>query len=411
MLSLAIIIFPLLATGLSILTDGSFFDLLDKIGNYYKIPSNLIAASLMAIASSAPELSASIVDTFWYKNHIGIGTIIGSAIFNLLVIIGFSGLFSKQPLLIQKNYIIRDMMFYILTILILVAITFTQENTVWNMLFLVNSYFYYLVYLGFQIFTQPIDNSNKIQSKRTWSTLAIVFKAKRKFRDSIQEKEVRINIPNNLRNDTQLNPIQDPRSPQLEQTTLPEKIKIKENTTYNIYNIFISIIYQPWNILFTYTISQKHYFIGFLMCCFWTITITYGLVWCCNIFSHVLNIPPHIAGLLILAPTTSLPDTIASVEMARSGKGSDAISNAIGSNIFDIAIGHGLPHFIYCLIWGIQNTNITPSGIRSLIALGISIIVTLMGFYWNRWKLDKYISILLLVTYLTYVIVECILQA
>ena len=31
-------------------------------------------------------------DTFWFKNHIGIGTIIGSAIFNMLVIIAISGL-------------------------------------------------------------------------------------------------------------------------------------------------------------------------------------------------------------------------------------------------------------------------------------------------------------------------------
>ena len=83
----------------------------------------MIAATLMAGASSAPEFSASLVDTFWFKNHIGIGTIIGSAIFNLLVIIACSGIAAKDSkIVIEKQYILRDITFYIITIIVNVLI-------------------------------------------------------------------------------------------------------------------------------------------------------------------------------------------------------------------------------------------------------------------------------------------------
>ena len=146
------------------------------------------------------------------------------------------------------------------------------------------------------------------------------------------------------------------------------------------------------------------------MCCLWIIGITYVLVWCCSVFSNNLGIPDIISGLLILAPTTSLPDAIASIVMARRGEGSSAISNAIGSNIFDIAIGHGLPHLVYTLIYGIQDTQLTNVGFRSYLALGVSILITFISFLLSGWKLNKFIGGVLLTTYLVYVSIEIYLQ-
>ena len=48
-------------------------------------------------------------------------------------------------------------------------------------------------------------------------------------------------------------------------------------------------------------------------------------------------------GTLVLAAGTSVPDALASVSVARAGQGDMAVANAVGSNIFDIWLGLGLP--------------------------------------------------------------------
>ena len=80
--------------------------LLEKLGTRFRLPKNIVAATFMAMASSGPELFSSVVDTFYFKNHIGIGTIIGSAIFNILIIVAMSGFFAKKTLVLNYRNIL-----------------------------------------------------------------------------------------------------------------------------------------------------------------------------------------------------------------------------------------------------------------------------------------------------------------
>lgn len=57
-------------------------------------------------------------------------------------------------------------------------------------------------------------------------------------------------------------------------------------------------------------------------------------------------------GLTFIAFGVSLPDVISSVIVVREGLGDMAVSNAVGSNVFDILICLGVPWFIQCLIKG-----------------------------------------------------------
>ena len=64
------------------------------------------------------------------------------------------------------------------------------------------------------------------------------------------------------------------------------------------------------------------------------------------VIGFTLGIPDSIMGITFLAAGTSVPDAMASVMVARQGQGDMAISNTIGSNVFDICIGLALPWFI-----------------------------------------------------------------
>jgi Ca2+/Na+ antiporter len=63
----------------------------------------------------------------------------------------------------------------------------------------------------------------------------------------------------------------------------------------------------------------------------------------------LLHVPKAIIGLTILAAGTSVPDLMSSIIVAKRGKGDMAISNGIGSNIFDILVGLGSVYFVYLL--------------------------------------------------------------
>lgn len=75
----------------------------------------------------------------------------------------------------------------------------------------------------------------------------------------------------------------------------------------------------------------------------------YILVESCVQLGEQLGFGMAILGLLVAATATSLPDTFLSVRDAWRGQPDDGISNALGSNIFDLCVALGLPVLVYSL--------------------------------------------------------------
>jgi len=67
---------------------------------------------------------------------------------------------------------------------------------------------------------------------------------------------------------------------------------------------------------------------------------------------HGLNIPVIFVSVVLASAATSVPDTIISIRDARAGNYDDAVSNAIGSNIFDVCFALGFPLFIFTILNG-----------------------------------------------------------
>lgn len=87
---------------------------------------------------------------------------------------------------------------------------------------------------------------------------------------------------------------------------------------------------------------------------FMTVALAIGALWIscdaivqsARIISATFNIPTIIVSVIILAACTSIPDTLLSVKSASMGDADGAVSNAVGSNIFDICICLGFPILI-----------------------------------------------------------------
>ena len=125
--------------------------------------------------------------------------------------------------------------------------------------------------------------------------------------------------------------------------------------------------------------------------------------------SHVLNIPESIIALTILAAGTSIPDLISSLIVAKQGRGDMAISNAIGSNIFDILVGLGFPFLLVILISG----NTVEAGGHNLESSAIVLFASLIAFtlllVGKRWKINWFTGVILLGLYIAYLTREIVL--
>lgn len=111
--------------------DGHLTRALEFIVERLQLSEDVAGATFLAMASSAPELFCAILTTFIMVGPSGIGNIVGSALFNLLVIIGVLPLFTQgKDLSIWWYPTLRDSGFYGISIISL-WITIADGVVVW----------------------------------------------------------------------------------------------------------------------------------------------------------------------------------------------------------------------------------------------------------------------------------------
>ena len=109
--------FILLIKGADFFVDGS-----SSIAKLLKIPTVIIGLTIVAIGTSAPELSVSITSSLAGKNALSISNVIGSNIFNLLMVIGVSA--AIKPMKSSRNIMRKEFPMMIGVTVIMVVMLF-----------------------------------------------------------------------------------------------------------------------------------------------------------------------------------------------------------------------------------------------------------------------------------------------
>jgi len=323
------------------ITNEYFIPSLDAISKKLKMSSDMAGATLMAIGSSAPELAIAIFAVLRPGEHseIGVGTIVGSAVFNILVIIGVVAVIKKT--LIYWQPIARYLFFYLLTLFILYIIFKNGNITLIEAIVFISSYIVYVVfiYVYNHILKYKDDVENENETEKIESSSSEVSKI--------------------------LNPVY----------TILDKIFPAKNNFLALFIISIILISG----------------------------LSLALVESTIYIAKILDIPEVFIAITVLAIGSSIPDLLASAIVAKQGRGEMAISNAIGSNIFDILIGIGLPSLLFFMGTNktimVNNQHLLPS----IILLFGSIILILIVFIINKWKIGPWAGISLLIIYLIYI--------
>ena len=113
--------FLLLIKGADIFVEGS-----SAVARKLHIPTIIIGMTIVAMGTSLPECAVSVTAALTHNNGLAIGNVLGSNLFNLLVVCGACALFA--PLLVQKETMRREFPFSVICTALMIGLGYFGMN-------------------------------------------------------------------------------------------------------------------------------------------------------------------------------------------------------------------------------------------------------------------------------------------
>nr|XP_014086568.2 sodium/potassium/calcium exchanger 4-like [Bactrocera oleae] len=446
---------------LAVICDDYFLPAIELICQALQMRADVVGATFMAVATSSPELFMNCVGTFVTKGDIGIGTIVGSSVFNLLAVPACCGLFVGQCVPFDWWPVSRDCLMYCLAVIALIC-TLWDGKVMWYesmMLFL--AYFFYMAVMYYndkvarsarRLISRYRRKLRLVFSYRKVSELTPLLGRQRTFNGIANNLATTFNSIINCSSSNNLATFYTPESSIQLCASLEDIESCRTSTTQNDsyswtvdaeancvnetdYNTtdYTDLPWQRgdaswlyfllrWPITFLLYItvpdSRRHpqaKYIAFAASIMWIAVISYVVAYAITVIGDTLNIPDSVMGLTILSAGMSVPEAVSSIIVTKQGLGAMGISNAIGSNTFDILLCLSVPWFIkaYFLpnhpdeMWVVPNSNGLTYSVTFLLASVICLFLTLLL---NRFKLDRKVGLICAILYVCFIVCAALIE-
>mmetsp|Transcript_26826 Transcript_26826/g.58458 ORF Transcript_26826/g.58458 Transcript_26826/m.58458 type:complete len:570 (-) Transcript_26826:108-1817(-) len=441
--------------GIAIVCDDFFVASLEMISEKLGLSEDVAGATFMAAGSSAPELFSSTMSLVSPTSGeaIGIGTIVGSAVFNILIIVGATAVCTGHTLDIDWKPLTRDCFFYLLAVLSIIVIF--NDDTVywWEGGIAVGAYLVYIMFMSYNpYFMEVMDAWGKRHGLGQTSVAPVgeedlpehTESHQRAYRTSFSE-ESKDRRASGVKTRTASTASRRPSSDGIETLELEQakrkSIELKdaaqkearsdkemedykkltdleagakaldtpqgagqeeeeeeEGSPFEMPEDwkerpmwFLSLF---WYAAFTVTIPkcqeprwEKWYFVSFTTSILWLGFISYIMVEWAAKLGCILSIPDIVMGNTLIAAGTSIPDALSSIVVAKQGMGDMAVANAVGSNVFDIWLGLGLPWLCYLPFDGGKLEVDTGDLLINIFILLAVLVVYYGSIMFSGWKL------------------------
>ncbi|WP_456454887.1 calcium/sodium antiporter [Methanopyrus sp.] len=222
------------------------------VARKYGLSESVAGATLAAIGTSAPEFGSSLSSIMLEHPNVGVGTVLGSAVYNITVIPGLAAL-AAGGLTLERAVYLRDVLFYLLALVAVLV-------CLWDRVVLRVEALAWVILYGLYVLLMKRTDGNALEAEGGT--------------DEIQLRNLVVRI--------------------------------------SVAVVGIAVLSD-------------------LM-----VRATVDFCWGFGLSESKVS-------LLLNAAGTSVPDTLASVHAARRGFGSLAVSNAVGSNTFDLLVCLGVP--------------------------------------------------------------------
>ena len=355
-----------------------FADAAQWIGTTLRLPGSVRGATLDAIASSMPELFSGIFfvvlaitanggakDQLAAATGEGYGatvaTCAGSAIYNMILIPAICALViakyrpSHPTIDVEDKVISRDGLWFVGCEILLLLFLFQPAMHWWMGVALLIAYLLYLIVLyrdaklyqkRYAFIKQHLEdgrNNDQIVDQGNSKNMKLSRDLIQKFRDGEIEND------------------DDP----------PEAAGV----LFGIFDVTLSFK-TAWIVIGLSTIVAA-------IACYWLVEVT-------QTTATTLNVPIFFVAVILAAAASSVPDTFLSVGAAMRGDDDGAVSNAFGSNIFDLCVCLSIPLLVGSYLNGWAPILLTQDGepMTGLAGLRILLctltIITLLIMWHNR---------------------------
>jgi K+-dependent Na+/Ca+ exchanger-like protein len=421
---------------LMIVCDEFFVPALDVITEKTGVSPDIAGATFMAAGGSAPEFFTALVDTMSDDpSDVGIACIVGSAIFNVLFVIGMCGIAgarAPKPLALTAYPLARDSCFYMVDLAVLVY-CFSDQYIQWYEAVLL--FGLYIAYCVFMSQSEKIEN--RIADKLQYNELDLDGDGSISLEEAKKDPELWKRFAELDKDNSgtlsleELRPVLLTRR-KLAAVTAASDEEAEElekplslspparGSGWKVWGYYILTF--PLNIVMWLTIpdvrregSRPLYIMTFCLAILWVAKFSEIMVECSSVVGEATPFDPRILGLTLIAAGTSVPDLLTSVLVTMQGHGDMAISSSIGSNIFDVTVGLPVPWLISIIRNSVKGTDETSVYVKSnpvtmIVQMGglISMILLTVGGIWQSgWILSKNLGYLLIALYAVFITLLC----
>lgn len=429
--------------GLNTVCDVYFAGSIDVLCDAWSLTPDVAGATWMAAGGSAPEFFTSMIGATIAQNDVGFGTIVGSAVFNVLFVIGLCGYVAKGNIELTWWPLFRDCSYYIFSLAVLATFTYNQIIEAWEAAILFSLY---IGYVSFMFFSKPLNvwayrKTGTPLNKELREYVEEMNKAKGKVEPEkvgsstekdtpeMQEPETREAKDNYMQSDTVVKKGTDNGKTDIELAKAGDKDAnadgdeddedddepedfmimpegILERVLWGLcLPVYIPLYYTlPWP-----SQGSKWFLATFFLSLLWIGGFSFLLVWWTDTVAGVLTIPIIVSSATFLAAATSIPDAVSSMAVARKGQADMAVSSSVGSNIFDILVGLPIPWLVKC---GIESGNPDFRGVPikspylmfyTCLLLGM-VFGTVMSIKICGWKLQKALGACMAFLYFVFIV-------
>ncbi|XP_056642201.1 sodium/potassium/calcium exchanger 2-like [Diorhabda sublineata] len=419
-------------TLLAVVCNDYFLPCVEAICKTLNLTPDVAAATFMSIATSTPEFFTNIISTFISESNLGIGTIVGSLMCNTLLVPAVGGLNSPYPLQLDWYPLSRDTFIYILSVTVLIFITWDSNIFWYESLIPLTIYVCYFAIMfnnkRIHRFVKRLVNRKKINisdspgNRNDISTIAKVAD------EDVTEEDVK--KTSGVKDEPKQSILsafgsymKEPDDPEfeIEHQKVLEKLQEEDKQEAqkslfrrpegNFFKKFIFYYTWPTKLITRCTIPNPlvypHWFpvtVTFFMCIVWIGLNSYIVCWMISIIGQVTNLPDALLGMTLMAVGGCLPETVSMTIIARRGEGSFGVSNSLGANTMNVLYSLGIPWFLKNIIQGFTSAH--PVLIKSgsieytIMSLIIAAVVLYLTLLLNKFRLSKISGVILGVFYI-----------
>ncbi|KAL9235057.1 hypothetical protein vseg_009856 [Gypsophila vaccaria] len=375
------------------------------------------AVTLLSLGNGAPDVFSSLAAVSSGNSRTGFGAILSAGAFVSALVVGFVAIYAA-PFPLHPSSFLRDVFFYLVAAFFLFYVYLTGELYFWQALAFVAFYFFFVAF----VFWMDLGDGLR-QTSAFAQPPALVFQD-----FDVVQKKGRF-----CRAFSKISKIWEAPVSVVLKLTIPQTAPAEWNRFYLSANIALcplALLYScrsfmPMNHPLVFLLPQVHLplwlvlissssslailhyilekeppkteqlpvvLVAFVMSVFWISNVAGELLNCLATLGTLLNLPPAILGLTVLAWGNSVGDLVADVAVAKAGQPALAMAGCFAGPMFNMLVGLGTALVI-------QTAKVYPepyvlhfhiSIVIAFVFLFLSLMGTLLVVTWSRFRVPRF---------------------